>query len=82
MAPRFRTGTPRRLIPFVGASYLDPRRDDAEDSSVEVQGGVNLAFTKIWRLQLEVTNNFAQEDYSPAIDGTGFRIQLGTYFKE
>lgn len=88
VAPRFRPGTPRRLVPFVGASYLDPARNTStalnsqDDSNFEGQVGVNLAFTKIWRLQLEVAHTLAQGDFSLATDGTVFRIQLGANFED
>lgn len=82
VAPNLRTGVPRRLQPFAGLSYFDPRFSENEDANTEVQGGVNLAFSKIWRLQLELTHSFAQGIASSAIEGTAFRVQLGARFKE
>ncbi len=82
VAASFRTGTPRRLQPYLGASYFDPRRNEAEDANSEVQGGINLAFTKIWRLQFEVAHTLAEGSASSAIEGTAFRVQLGAKFKE
>jgi hypothetical protein len=82
VSPRFDVGTPRWLIPFVGASYLDPRTSSGEDANSELQTGASLAFTKIWRLQFELSQSFAQGDFSPAIAGTAFRIQLGARFKD
>ncbi len=82
VAPNLRTTTPRRLQPFVGASYFDPRQSEANDANSEVQGGMNLAFTKIWRLQFEVDHTFAHGISSSATAGTAFHVQLGARFKE
>tara|TARA_R110002096_G_scaffold143328_1_gene299120 strand:- start:86389 stop:87576 length:1188 start_codon:yes stop_codon:yes gene_type:complete len=82
VAANVRTGTPRRLQPFAGLSYFDPRQNASEDANTEIQGGVNLAFTKIWRLQFEVGHVLAEGDSSSATTGTAFRVQLGARFKD
>ncbi len=82
VATSFRTGTPRRLQPYAGASYFDPRQSETDDANTEVQAGINLAFTKIWRLQFEVAHTLAGGSASSAIEGTAFRVQLGAKFKE
>ncbi|MCP4443799.1 MAG: hypothetical protein GY811_00450 [Myxococcales bacterium] len=82
LAANLRTNTPRRLQPFIGASYFDPRQSESDNANTELQGGVNLAFTKIWRLQFEVDHTLAQGISSSATAGTAFRVQLGARFKE
>ncbi len=82
VAPNLRTGTPRRLQPFVGLSYFDPRQNESDDANTELQGGLNLAFAKIWRLQLEVAHVLAEGSASSATTGTAFRVQLGARFKD
>lgn len=81
VAANLRPGVPRRLQPFAGVSYFDPRQDEPDDANTEVQGGVSLAFTKIWRLQVEVAHTFAQGFFSSATAGTAFHLQLGARFK-
>jgi len=82
VAAHLRTGTPRRLQPFAGVSYFDPRQNEPDNANTEVQGGVNLAFTKIWRLQFEVAHVLAEGSASSATTGTAFRVQLGARFKD
>ncbi len=82
LAPRFKPGIPRRLEPFVGASAFDPRTTDPDNANYEVQGGVNFAFAKEWRLQVEVSRVAAEGISSSATPSTAFRIQLGARFKE
>lgn len=82
VAPRFKTGIPRRLVPYLGLSHYDPRISDSDDAASEGQVGVNLAFSKIWRLQIELSQVFAHGSSSSATEGTAFRIQLGAKFKE
>ncbi len=81
VAPRLRAGKALRVEPFVGASFFDPRTGDAGNSNTEVQGGVNLAFSKNWRLQFEVAQVFSEGGLS-APEKTNFYIQLATKFKE
>ncbi|MBL4636094.1 MAG: hypothetical protein JKY56_19700 [Kofleriaceae bacterium] len=82
IAPRFRPGTPRRLVPYLGISHYDPRISDSDDSNTEGQLGMTLGFSKLWRLQFELSHVFAGGIASSAIEGTAFRIQLGAKFKE
>ncbi len=82
IAPRFKPGTPRRLVPYLGISLYDPRSSDSDDSNSEGQVGVTLGFSKIWRLQFELSHVIAEGNASSAIEGTAFRIQLGAKFKE
>ncbi len=82
VAANLRTGTPRRLQPFAGVSYFDPRQSASGDSNSEVQGGASFAFTKIWRLQVEVAHTFAHGDAASATAGTAFHIQLGARLKD
>lgn len=79
VAPRFRPAVPRRLRPYVGASFFDPR--GGEDSNTEIQGGVSLEFSKIWRVQLEASKVFAKGTLAAA-ERTEIRLQLGARFKE
>jgi hypothetical protein len=71
-----------RLEPFLGASVLDPTNDVSGDRVSEVMGGVNLAFSKHWRLQLEVDQRIAEGLSSPVADSTLVRLQLGASFAE
>jgi hypothetical protein len=82
VAAHLRPGTPRRLQPFAGISYFDPRQDESDNANTEVQGGMSLAFTKIWRLQFEVAHVLAEGSASSATTGTAFRVQLGARFKD
>lgn len=82
IAPRLRPGVPRRLEPFLGASVFDPRTTDTENANYELQGGVNLAFAKEWRLQFELSQVYAEGLSSSAIESTAFYIQLGARFKD
>ncbi len=81
VAPRFATGVPRRLVPFVGASFYDRKSSVSKDADIEGQVGVSVEFTKVWRIQLEVSHILPGE-VSTAIEGTAFRLQLGAKFKE
>ena len=53
-----------------------------DDANTEFQAGLNLAFAKTWRLQLELSQSLAEGTSSSAIESTVFRIQLGARFKE
>lgn len=81
VAPRLPAGKTLHVEPFVGASFFDPRTTDANNSNTEVQGGVNMAFSKHWRLQFEVAHVFSEDD-SSALQQTNFFLQLATRFKE
>jgi hypothetical protein len=48
----------------------------------EIVAGVNVAFSRHWRLQLEVAQRVAEGAASPVADSTLFRIQLGAAFAE
>jgi len=48
----------------------------------EIVAGVNVAFSRHWRLQLEGAQRVAQGGASPVADTTLFRIQLGAAFAE
>lgn len=82
VAPRLRPGTPRRLEPYIGASYFDPRHAENQDSNTEILGGVNFAFSKVWRLQLELSYLTNEGSASSAAEGAAFRLQLGARFKD
>jgi hypothetical protein len=71
-----------RLEPFAGASVLEPTGDVDGDRISELVGGVNLAFSKYWRLQLEVAHRIAEGAASIVADSTLVRIQLGASFEE
>jgi hypothetical protein len=82
VAPRLRAGIPRRVEPFLGASALDPRTTASNDANYELMGGINLAFAKDLRLQIEVAQVFAEGLSSSATESTAFRIQLGARLKD
>lgn len=71
-----------RVEPFLGASVLDPTNDVSGDRVAEIMGGVNLAFSKHWRLQLEIDQRIAQGKAAPVADSTLVRLQLGATFAE
>jgi hypothetical protein len=71
-----------RIEPYVLASVLDPTGDDSGDRVSEVAGGTSFAFSKHWRLQLEVAQRIAQGSLAPIADTTIIRLQLGAAFSE
>ena len=71
-----------RLEPFVGGSVLEPTGDVDGDRVTELNGGVNIAFTKLWRLQIEGAQRFAEGINSIVADSTVIRIQLGARVEE
>ena len=71
-----------RLEPFVGYSVLDPSSQVGDDGLSEIMGGVNVAFSKHWRLQLDAAHRIAAGSAAPVSDGTVFRLQLGATFAE
>ena len=71
-----------RLEPFAGASVLDPSSQVENDGVSEIMAGVNLAFSKHWRLQLDAAHRIAAGSAAPISDGTVFRLQLGATFAE
>jgi hypothetical protein len=71
-----------RLEPFVFGSVLDPTGDVSGDRVSEVAGGASIAFSKHWRLQVEVAHRIAEGLAAPVADSTLFRIQLGAAFSE
>jgi hypothetical protein len=84
VAPRLRKPLPAifRLEPYAGASLLEPTGDVGGDRVSEIVAGVNVAFSRYWRLQLEVAQRTAQGMASPVADSTLVRIQLGAQFAE
>jgi hypothetical protein len=72
----------RRIEPFVAGSVLDPTGDETGDRVSEVSGGANVAFTKYWRLQLEVAQRIAEGTLAPVADTTLIRLQLAAAFSE
>lgn len=81
-APRFRTGVPRRLVPYLGGSYFDPRIRESDDSNTEVQGGLDLAFSKTWRVQLEAAHVVSEGASSVVVGSTVFRVQIAARYRE
>lgn len=79
---RFDPRALHRVEPFVGASTLDPTNEVSNDRITEVAGGLNVAFSKYWRLQMEVAHRLAEGASSPIADGTVVRVQLGATFAE
>jgi len=71
-----------RIEPYVLTSVLDPTGDDAGDRVSEVAGGTSFAFSKHWRLQLELARRIAQGSLAPIADTTIIRLQLGSAFSE
>jgi hypothetical protein len=71
-----------RLEPYAGASLFDPTDDVDGDRVSELVGGVNLAFSRHWRVQLEVAERIAEGLASPVADSTLVRLQLGASFAE
>ncbi|HUS67088.1 MAG TPA: hypothetical protein VMZ28_21270, partial [Kofleriaceae bacterium] len=71
-----------RIEPFVGASVLDPTNEVSGDRISEVSGGVNVAFSKHWRVQLEVDQRITEGARAPVADSTLVRLQLGATFAE
>jgi len=69
-----------RIEPFLAASVLDPTNEVSGDRVSEVSAGVNLAFRKDWRLQLDMAQRLAEGTSAPIADSTVIRIQLGARF--
>jgi len=83
VAPRIeREGWPKRIEPFVLASLFDPSSSGTGDRNSEIGGGINLGFTKFWRLQVDAAHRFAHGDRASAIEATVIRAQLGARFEE
>jgi hypothetical protein len=84
VAPRFRRPLAAvfRLEPYAGASTLEPTDDRDGDRVSEIVAGVNVAFSRHWRLQIETAQRVAEGVASPVADSTLFRIQLGAAFAE
>lgn len=72
----------RHVEPYGLVSVLDPTGDETGDRLSEVAGGTSVAFTKYWRLQLEVARRIAEGALSPVADSTIIRLQLGAAFSE
>jgi hypothetical protein len=71
-----------RLEPYAGASLFDPTDDIDGDRVSELVGGVNIAFSRYWRVQLEAAQRIAEGLASPVADSSLFRLQLGASFAE
>ena len=71
-----------RIEPYILASVLDPTGDQTGDRVSEVAGGTSFAFSKHWRLQLEVAQRIAEGSLAPIADTTLIRLQLGSAFSE
>lgn len=82
VAGRFGPSVLHHLEPFAGASVLDPTNDVSNDRISEVTGGLNVAFSKYWRIQMEVAHRLAEGAASLMADGTVVRMQLGATFAE
>ncbi len=84
VAPRFRRPLAAvfRVEPYAGASTLEPTDDRDGDRVSEIVAGVNVAFSRHWRLQIETAQRVAEGVASPVADSTLFRIQLGAAFAE
>jgi hypothetical protein len=84
VAPRLRRPWPGmwKLEPYAAGSVLDPTSDQSGDRISEIVGGSNFAFSKHWRLQLEVAQRIAEGVLSPLADSTIIRLQLGAAFAE
>ena len=84
VAPRFRRPLAAlfRVEPYAGASFLEPTDDRDGDRVSEIVAGVNVAFSRHWRLQLEGAQRVAEGVASPVADSTLLRIQLGAAFTE
>lgn len=84
VAPRLRDPMPGvwRIEPFAMWSVIDPTGDQSGDRISEVAGGVNVAFGKLWRLQLEVAQRIAEGSLALLADSTVIRLQLGARISE
>jgi hypothetical protein len=71
-----------RMEPFAGGSILDPSSEVGGDGLSEIVGGLNLAFSKHWRIQFDVAHRVAAGAAAPSSDGTVFRLQLGATYEE
>lgn len=71
-----------RLEPYAGASLFDPTSDVEGDRVTEVVGGLNVALSRYWRIQLEGARRMAQGVAAPLADTTLFRVQVGAAFSE
>jgi hypothetical protein len=84
VSPRLRRPLPGlfRLEPYAGASLFDPTDDVDGDRASEIVAGVNVAFSRHWRVQLEVAERIAQGQNAPVADTTLVRLQMGAAFSE
>ncbi|HWM88767.1 MAG TPA: hypothetical protein VNO33_23110 [Kofleriaceae bacterium] len=84
VSPRFRRPFPAvfRVEPYAGASLLEPTDDRDQDRVSEIVAGVNVAFSRYLRLQIEGAQRVAEGGESAVADTTLFRIQLGASFSE
>jgi hypothetical protein len=84
VAPRLRDPVPGvwRIEPFAMWSVIDPTGDQSGDRISELAGGVNFAFSKQWRLQLEVAQRIAEGALALVADSTVIRLQLGAAISE
>ncbi len=71
-----------RLEPYAGASLFDPTSDVDGDRVTEVVGGLNVAFSRHWRVQLEGARRMAQGQAAALADTTLLRVQVGAAFSE
>lgn len=82
IAPRLRTpglGT-WRIEPFAAASVLDPTEEVMGDRVSEFGAGANVAFSKEWRVQLDLAHRLSEGSAAPIADSTLFRLQLAARF--
>lgn len=84
VSPRFRRPGAGiyRLEPYAGASLFDPTSDVDGDRVIEVVGGLNVAFSRHWRVQVEGAQRMAEGLAAPLADTTLFRVQVGAAFSE
>jgi hypothetical protein len=71
-----------RIEPYALVSVFDPTGDQSGDRVSEVAGGTSVAFSKHWRLQLEVAQRIAEGALAPIADTTLIRLQLAAAFSE
>ena len=70
------------IEPYIGTSIFDPKFRQGDNENTEIFGGVNLAFSKRWRVQMETAHVISAGSDAFEIQTTAFRIQLGARFKE
>jgi len=71
-----------RIEPYAGGSLFDPTDEVDGDRVSEVVAGVNVAFSRHWRVQIEGAQRVAEGLASPVADSTLIRVQLGAAFEE